>query len=213
MAERNTGAAPPDGGGSVPSDVELVLRAREGDTEAFEQVFARHHERVLRLVYSVLRNPMDTEEVAQDVFLTVFQKIQTFRGDSSFTTWLHRIAVNAALMHRRRVRRASTEISLEDVLPAFESSGHIAVDVPDWTPQADDPAVRRETRAVIEAAVDGLDPKYQTVFLLRDVEELSTEETAEVLELSVAAVKSRLHRARLYLRRQLADYFGHQAET
>jgi len=196
---------------SSADDRALVLAARGGDAGAFEEVLNRHQERVLRVIYSILKDPMDTEEVAQDVFLTVFAKIDTFRGEASFTTWIHRIAVNAALMARRRERPGVT-VSLEETMPAFYENGHIAVDVADWSDQANDPALRAEASAVIQQAVDALDDKYRTVFLLRDVEGFSLEETATILELGVPAVKSRLHRARLYLRRALAEYFERRAE-
>lgn len=191
---------------------ELVKRARRGDAAAFEAVLDRHQERVLRVIFSILKDPMDTEEVAQDVFLTVFDKIDSFRGDASFSTWIHRIAVNAALMHRRR-DRSGLNVSLDEVMPAFEENGHIAVGVVDWSEQTSDPALQSETRAVIQAAVDQLDDIYQTVFILRDVEGFTTEETAGILELGIPAVKSRLHRARLYLRRELAGYFEKQIDT
>jgi RNA polymerase sigma-70 factor, ECF subfamily len=190
---------------------QLVNLARGGDAAAFEQVLDRHQERVLRVAYSILRDPMDTEEVTQDVFLTVFEKIDSFRGDSSFSTWVHRITVNAALMRKRR-NRSRKDILLEDVMPIFAENGHIAADVTDWSEQASDPALQSEARTVIQAAIDQLDEKYQTVFLLRDVEGFSSEDTAGILELSIPAVKSRLHRARLFLRRELADYFEKQAD-
>lgn len=199
-------------GSSVEPDIDeraLVLRARNGDAAAFEQVLNHHQERVLRIIHSIVKDPMDTEEVAQDVFLTVFSKIHSFRGDSSFSTWIHRIAVNAALMHRRR-DRSEVNIPLDQVMPAFLENGHIAVDVADWTKQADDPALRSEARRVIQSAVDKLDAKYRAVFMLRDVEGFSTEETADILEMGIPAVKSRLHRARLFLRRELAGYFEKQ---
>ena len=184
----------------------LVLQARNGSDAAFEEVLSRHQQRVFRVVLSILRDPMDSEEVVQDVFVTVFEKIDSFRGDSSFTTWIHRIAVNAALMHRRR-DRSGVNVSLEDTMPAFREDGHIATDVADWSEQANDPALASEARQIIQAAVDELDGIYRTVFLLRDVEGFSTEETADILQLGIPAVKSRLHRARLYLRRALAGYF------
>ena len=192
---------------AVASDeVQLVERARAGDLEAFEELLGRHQQRVMRVVLSILKEPMDAEEVAQDVFLTVFEKIDHFRGDSSFSTWLHRVAVNAALM-RRRKSKADRSVPLDDVMPSFDERGHLAVDIADWSQQAGDPVLAREAGEVIEAAVEKLDEMYRTVFGLRDVQGFSTEETAEILELSVPAVKSRLHRARLFLRRELAEYF------
>ena len=149
---------------------------------------------------------MDAEEVVQDVFLSVFKKIDRFRGDSSLSTWIHRVAVNTALMRRRR-HKPGVDVPLDDVLPAFEENGHIAADVADWSREATDPALQEEASAIIAAAVDHLDDKYLTVFMLRDVEGFSTAETASILELGISAVKSRLHRARLYLRKELAEYF------
>ena len=191
---------------AASDEVQFVARARAGDLEAFEGLIGRHQQRVMRVVLSILKEPMDAEEVAQDVFLTVFEKIDHFRGDSSFSTWLHRVAVNAALM-RRRKSKADRSVPLDDVMPSFDERGHLAVDIADWSQQAGDPVLAREAGEVIEAAVEKLDEMYRTVFALRDVQGFSTEETAEILELSVPAVKSRLHRARLFLRRELAEYF------
>ena len=196
----------PEQSAAASDEVQLVERARAGDLEAFEELLGRHQQRVMRVVLSILKEPMDAEEVAQDVFLTVFEKIDHFRGDSSFSTWLHRVAVNAALM-RRRKSKADRSVPLDDVMPSFDERGHLAVDIADWSQQAGDPVVAREAGEVIEAAVEKLDEMYRTVFALRDVQGFSTEETAEILELSVPAVKSRLHRARLFLRRELAEYF------
>ena len=195
-------------GGEETAEAELIQAVRKGDAEAFEVLLNRHQERVLRLVLSILKDPMDTEEVVQDVFLRALDKIESFRGDSSFATWIHRIAVNAALMRKRR-DRAGTEVPLDEVMPAFDDEGQIAGQVVDWSEQATDPVLEQEGREVIRAAVDRLDSKYQTVFLLRDVEGFSTEETAHILGLGMPAVKSRLHRARLYLRKELAGYYGH----
>ena len=196
----------PEQSAAASDEVQLVERARTGDLEAFEELLGRHQQRVMRVVLSILKEPMDAEEVAQDVFLTVFEKIDHFRGDSSFSTWLHRVAVNAALM-RRRKSKADRSVPLDDVMPSFDERGHLAVDIADWSQQAGDPVLAREAGEVIEAAVEKLDEMYRTVFALRDVQGFSTEETAEILELSVPAVKSRLHRARLFLRRELAEYF------
>ena len=196
----------PEQSAAASDEVQLVERARAGDLEAFEELLGRHQQRVMRVVLSILKEPMDAEEVAQDVLLTVFEKIDHFRGDSSFSTWLHRVAVNAALM-RRRKSKADRSVPLDDVMPSFDERGHLAVDIADWSQQAGDPVLAREAGEVIEAAVEKLDEMYRTVFGLRDVQGFSTEETAEILELSVPAVKSRLHRARLFLRRELAEYF------
>ena len=189
-----------------PAEKELVDRVRTGDVDAFETLLDRHQDRTTRLVLSILKNPMDAEEVVQDVFLTVFEKIDRFRGEASFSTWIHRIAVNAALMRRRKLK-PGVDVSLDDVLPAFDDQGQIAAQVRDWPGEFGDPVLQEEARTVIQAAVDKLDSKYQSVFVLRDVEGFSTGETAKILDLGIPAVKSRLHRARLFLRRELAAYF------
>ncbi|NKB68750.1 MAG: sigma-70 family RNA polymerase sigma factor [Candidatus Latescibacteria bacterium] len=192
-----------------PNEKELVDRIRSGDVEAFELLLDRHQERITRLVLSILKNPMDAEEVVQDVFLTVFEKIDRFREEASFSTWIHRIAVNAALMRRRKLK-PGVDISLDDVLPAFDDQGQIAAQVHDWSQQIGDPVLQEEAIGVIQTAVDKLDEKYQSVFVLRDVQGFSTAETAAILDLGVPAVKSRLHRARLFLRGELAAYFDRE---
>ena len=187
-------------------ELELIQQVRDGDVAAFETLLDRYQQRVLRIVLPIVKNSMDAEEVVQDVFLSVFEKIDRLRGDSSLSTWIHRIAINTALMRRRR-HKPGVDVPLDDVLPAFEENGHIAADVADWSREASDPALQEEASAVISAAVDHLDDKYLSVFMLRDVEGFSTAETADILELGISAVKSRLHRTRLYLRKELAEYF------
>ncbi len=186
---------------------QLIENTREGDLQAFELLVERYQPRVNRVTMSVLKNTADAEEVSQDVFLTVFGKIEHFRGDSSFWTWVHRIAVNSALMRRRRLK-SSTHMSLEEVMPSFDERGYIKGSVVDWSHNAGDPAIQEEERVRIKEAVAQLEYKYRIVFVLRQLEDLSTEETARILGLTTAAVKSRLHRARLFLRSHLADYFA-----
>jgi RNA polymerase sigma-70 factor, ECF subfamily len=194
------------------TDQQLAQRLGLGEAEAFDLLLRRYQDRVMRIVFSILPDPMDREETVQDVFVAVFKKIAGFRGDSSLSTWIHRIAVNTALMRRRRYRPERTIEFDEALLPAFEANGHIAVDIRDWSDRALDPALAGEARRLIQSAVDRLDEKYQSVFVLRDIEGLSTQETAEALELNIPAVKSRLHRARLYLRRELAAYFDRDTD-
>ena len=191
----------------------LISRAQGGDGEAVSEILIRHRGRVQRLAHSIVRNPMDAEEVVQDVMMTIANKIDRFRGDANLTTWIHRIAVNAALMQRRRDRSAAV-VSLEAgsshdddgrgvPLPAT-SAAVCAVAAQD--PPVDR-TVRQEFWAVIWDAVGELDAKYRSVFVMRDVDGLSTEETAQALGLKIPAVKSRLHRARRRLKSHLAWYF------
>ena len=190
-----------------PSDVELVALAAAGDGAAFGELVQRHQERVYALAVRLLRDPSEAEEVVQEAFLAALEKLSGFRGDAAFGTWLHRVAANAALMRLRRRRRApdaALEEQVESLLFAFDGAGRID-EAPrhDWSKRADDQLGDREVRCAIEAAVQNLPEDYRIVFLLRDVEGLSSEEMSGLLGISVAAVKSRLHRARLVLRERL----------
>lgn len=184
----------------------LVVRAQLGEIDAIESILDLHRGRIERLAHSIVKNPMDAEEVAQDVMMTVTHKIDRFRGDASLSTWIHRIAINAALMHRRR-DKSSTVVSIQDAPPIVERR--------DLSGQprkaAADPTLQQEFWEKVWGAVDCLDDKYRTAFILRDVEGLSTEDAATALGLKVPALKSRLHRARIALREQLTPYF--EADT
>lgn len=174
---------------------------------AIETLLDLHRGRIERLAHSIVKNPMDAEEVVQDVMMAVTDKIDRFRGDASLSTWIHRIAINAALMHRRR-DKSSTVMSIDDAPPVVERcdlSGQPRRPVTD-------PTLQKEFWEKVWNAVDALDEKYRTVFILRDVEGLSTEDAATVLDLKIPALKSRLHRARLALRQQLRGYFDADTE-
>jgi RNA polymerase sigma-70 factor (ECF subfamily) len=195
----------------VAADLALVERLRVGDAAALEALMERYASRVYRLAHGILRNAADAEEVVQDVFLTLFQKIHGFEGRSALASWLYRVTTNAALI-KRRGRKSDREVSLDAQLPSFLPNGHRAgdptfVDV-DWsqTPEAD--LLSQETRAILGRAIDELPAPYRTVLVLRDVEGLSSEEAAEILGESVSAVKSRLHRARMVLREELTRHLG-----
>jgi len=194
-----------------PLDGELVSLAAAGDGAAFSELMVRHQERVYGLAMRLLRDSAEAEEVVQEVFLTALEKIPSFRGEAAFGTWLHRVAANAALMRLRRRRRAPDGLAaepVEDLLPRFDSQGHLVVQGPshDWSKRADEQLSDHQIRQAVANAVQNLPDDYRIVFLLRDVEELSSEEMAEMLGVSVAAVKSRLHRARLALREKLGRF-------
>jgi RNA polymerase sigma-70 factor (ECF subfamily) len=195
---------------TVPTDGELVSNAARGDGEAFSALVLRHQDKVYGLALHLLRDPGEAEEVVQEAFLAALEKLTSFRGDAAFTTWLHRVAANAALMRLRRRRRAPEAVSadpLEDLLPRFDAAGRIeAHPRHDWSKRADEQLADREIRLAIEREIQNLPEDYRIVFLLRDVEGLSSEDMAEVLGISVAAVKSRLHRARLVLRERLGHF-------
>jgi len=187
-------------------EAELIRRLQAKDEAALEAVMAQYEARVFGLALRLTGNRQDAEEVLQDVFWTVFQKIETFRGDAKLSSWLYRIATNAALMKLRK-RPKVKEIPLEEELgPAMTEEGMIAEPVADWSRLPNDELDRKELGQRIEQALHLLPADYRSVVVLRDVEGLSAQEACEVLSLSETALKSRLHRGRLFLRRQLADY-------
>jgi RNA polymerase sigma-70 factor (ECF subfamily) len=187
-------------------DVLFIQRLKVGDEAALEELIAQYQAKVFGLALRVTGNRQDAEEVLQDVFWRIIQNIGSFRGESKLSSWIYRIAMNSALM-KLRERPTSQHIPLEENLgPAMTEDGMIAEPVVDWTRLPIDDLERKELARRLEEAIDRLPPDYRTVLVLRDIEGLSNEETSEVLNLSVAALKSRLHRARLFLRKQLADY-------
>jgi len=191
---------------STPSEAALILRLRARDTGALEILMERHAPRVFRVAYGITRNEADAEEVVQDVFLSLFEKISAFEERAALGTWLYRVTTNAALL-RRRGKRLELEVSLEDQLPTFRDDGHRAGDrsflLADWSTSAEDEMLSDEMHGHVRRAIDLLPPHYRAVVLLRDIEELSNEEAAEILGEPVSSVKSRLHRARMALREQL----------
>jgi len=193
------------------SEAVLVERLREGDASALEALMERYASRVFRVARGIARTDADAEEVVQDVFLALARKIETFEGRAQLSTWIYRVATNAALL-KRRGKRVQLEVSLEEHLPTFKEDGHR--DGPrdyllaDWsrTPEAE--LLDGEARTVLARAIDQLSDTYRAVLILRDVEELSNEETARILGESVGSVKSRLHRARMALREQLTRHLA-----
>ena len=190
-----------------PSDEELVARARGKDFAAFEELVSRYEDKIFRLAYRFVRNETEAKEILQDTFLSVWRKLDTFKGDSQFGSWLYRVAANAALM-RLRAQRRHPEVSTEELpVDYLDTYGHLPTQGENWAKRPDDELQSDELRRRIQKAVDDLPEIYRTVFLVRDVEGLSTEETAEVLQISVPTVKTRLHRARLALRDAISRYF------
>ena len=191
---------------AASTEAELVARLRRRDAGALEALMQRHAARVYRVAVGITRNPADAEEVVQDVFLSLFEKIGAFEERAALGTWLYRLATNSALL-RRRGKRRELEVSLEDHLPAFKEDGHRAGErsflLADWSATAEDGLLSGETHALVRRAIEVLPPHYRAVVVLRDIEELSNEETAEILNEPVSSVKSRLHRARMVLREQL----------
>lgn len=184
----------------------LVKELQRGAPNAVEALVDHYGAWIHRMAARLLGDPRDAEEVTQDVLMTVVGKIGTFRGQAAFSSWLYRIAANAAY-DRLRSRRSRAEVSLEPLLPLFDEEGRHIQPVVDWSSELEDPAVAREARSALERSIGRLPAEYRIVLLLRDVEGLTNEEVAGALGLTVAAVKSRLHRARLFLRQELAHLF------
>ena len=191
-------------GGPVSDESVLVDAARNGDVGAFEQLVRRYDRNVFRIAQHITQNQEDAEDVVQDAFLKAFQNLGQFQGKSKFYTWLVRIAVNEALTRLRR-RRPERMVSLDEEVRTEEDS--TPREVADWSPNPEQLYSQAELKDILSKTIQGLPPGFRTVFVLRDVEALSTEETAEALNLSIPAVKSRLMRARLQLRDRLNKYF------
>jgi RNA polymerase sigma-70 factor (ECF subfamily) len=184
-------------------DMDLVLKAQAGDYESFEQLVSRHSAKTYALALGMLRNNSDAEEVVQDTFLNVFQRLNTFRGDSAFTSWLYRIAANNALMRLRKRKREPVD-SIETMLPTFHEDGNHTHMPGTWAARSADKLVDdKELAKILEDALAKLPAQYRVVLLMRDVDGLSNEEISDVMGLSIPAVKSRLHRARLAVREEL----------
>ena len=182
----------------------LVRAAKAGDIGAFEQLVKLYDRNVFRIAQHITQNREDAEDVVQDAFLKAYENLAKFQEQSKFYTWLVRIAVNEALMRLRR-RRPERMVSLDEEVKTEEDS--MPREVADWSPNPEQLYSQSELRDILSRTIQGLPPSFRTVFVLRDVEDLSTEETAEALELSIPAVKSRLLRARLQLRERLNKYF------
>jgi len=188
----------------VSDELVLVRAAKAGDISAFEQLVRRYDRNVFRIAQHITQNREDAEDVVQDAFLKAYENLKNFQEQSKFYTWLVRIAVNEALM-RLRKRRPERMVSLDEEVKTEEDS--MPREVADWTPNPEQQYSQAELKDILTKTIQGLPSSFRTVFVLRDVEGLSTEETAEALGLSIPAVKSRLLRARLQLRERLNKYF------
>jgi RNA polymerase sigma-70 factor, ECF subfamily len=198
---------------SQVNDEVLVERARARDEGAFEELIGRYEDKLYRLAMRFVRNETDAQEILQEAFLSAWRNLSAFEGRSQFGSWMYRVTVNAALMLLRS-RNRHPEVGVDDVEPkvlneAVAEDGRMMRSSYDWSRRPDEQLQSEEIRKYIQSAVDALPDGLRTVFLLRDVEELSTEDTAELLGLSVPAVKTRLHRARLELREAIGRYFEH----
>jgi RNA polymerase sigma-70 factor (ECF subfamily) len=193
----------------IHPDIALVERAKAGDEVAFEQLIRQYDRQIFRIARHITQNKEDAEDIVQDTFLKAYQKLEQFQGNSKFYTWLVRIAVNESLM-RLRKRRTSKTVSMDEDVQTED--GSVPRDFADWTPNPEQQYGQGELGDILRKTIQGLPPGFRSVFTLRDVENFSTEETAEALGLSVPAVKSRLLRARLQLRERLSRYMKVKGE-
>jgi len=181
----------------------LLEGCRRGDFDCFERLMARYEKKIYNLALRMLRDPDDAREILQETFLKVYDNLEKFRGEAQMSTWIYRIAMNEALMRIRRDKHRPRSLEVVD-----EDGERREIDVADWKPRPVDRALTRELGGELDRAVALLPEDYRGAFLLRDIEGLSNEQIARAMKLSVPAVKSRIHRARVFLRNELAAYFA-----
>ena len=188
------------------SDEILIKKSQEGDYSSFEELVKRHEKKIYNLAYRIMGNREDASDVLQETFLQAFRKLSSFKGDSNFSTWLYRIAVNICLMKKRKRKKMKT-FSLD--VPVLSKKGdELKRELhDDWSKNPLATLENKEVKNKLSEAIDALPDEYRTVILLKGVNGLSNEEMAKVLNVSIPAVKSRLHRARLFLRDDLSKYF------
>jgi RNA polymerase sigma-70 factor, ECF subfamily len=192
-------------GARVDVDADLVAALRAEQPDAAERLVERFGDRVYRLAMRITGSNEDAEEAAQDALWTAARKIGMFKGESAFGSWIYRITANAAYQKLRTRRQKSAEIAMDDVLPSIDDDRHFEP-MDDWTNRVDERALQGELRHVLQEAIDALPDEYRTALVMHDVEGLSNPDIAETLGISLPAVKSRVHRSRLFVRKKLADY-------
>ena len=191
---------------TVDPDAALVERLRRSEAGAVEVLVDTFGDRVYRLALRITGNASDAEEVVQDALWRASRKIDTFRGTAAFGSWLYRITANAAYEKLRGRRSKRNDVSWEDIAPSFDDKGQHAEVAVAWSRKEGDPAIEGELRSVLGSAIDELPPSLRATFLLRDVEGLAYPQIAEILQVTLATIKTRVHRARLFLRKRLTGY-------
>ena len=191
-------------------ELQLVNRARAGDAAAFNSLVERYERKIYRLAKNITQNDEDAEDVLQDTFLKAYEHLPDFQGNSKFYTWLVRIGVNEALMKLRK-RKTDRTVPLDEPVDTGEET--VVREIAVWDEDPEKKYSQEELGQILNEAVQSLKPAFRTVFVLRDIEELSTEETAQSLNISIPAVKSRLLRARLQLREKLTRFFKRKGDN
>lgn len=189
---------------AVETDEALVRQAQQGDTAAFDELVRRYTQIVYRVLYKILRHQEDTQDALQDTFVSAYRALPRFRQDARFSTWIYRIATNAALMKARA--RKHNMVSLDH--PTDDEGAQGAWDLPDWSATPDEEIMTDETRRIMEDAIQSLPPEQRAAFVLHDIQDLSSAETAQAMGITVSAVNSRLHRARVYLRDRIGRHLN-----
>ncbi len=196
-----------NGSGLPDEEAALLASLQAGDAAAFEHVVREYGGRMLAVTRRFLANEEDAQDAVQEAFLSAFKALDRFEGQSRLGTWLHRIAVNAALMKLRSRKSRPNEQSADDLLPQFKDDGHPTHPASGWRDEGLGALERKETRDIVRRSIENLPENYRIVLLLRDIEGKDTEETAELLGMTSNAVKTRLHRARMALRELLDPHF------
>ena len=195
--------------GSI-SDDELVKLSRNGDKNAFGELVKRHEGKVYALGFRFMKNREDAADVMQDTFLQAYRKLGSFEGKSAFSTWLYRIAVNICLMRKRK--KKLEYVSFDSAIESESGGDDIKREPVDWSDEPLELADKKQVREKIEKALSKMPGEYREVVVLRDMDGFSNNAVADMLKISLPAVKSRLHRGRMYLRKELSDYFRSRGE-
>lgn len=188
-----------------------IQALREGDRAEFAKVVEAYSEKMYRLILKMLRNPQDAEDVLQETFLKAYRGFEDFRGNAKISTWLYRIATNEALMFLRQ--KEEPKVSIDKQALADDGQAYTPMKIVDWCCLPEEELLSSEAMDYLDRAIDQLSESMRITFLLRDLEGLSTRETAEVLDISKAAVKTRLSRARMHLRERLSGYYGQKLDA
>jgi RNA polymerase sigma-70 factor (ECF subfamily) len=192
----------------IDDDTELVQAINAGDTQRFQELVQRYEQKLYTFGRRMCRDESDAEDLVQDTFLNVYRYLKDFRYETKFKNWLYRVAANTALKKRRRSKFArEPELALDELVEREEIAD--PAEVPEWARMPLEHLLNEELLGILHQAIWSLPEKYRIVAILRDIEEFSTEDTAQILNISPANVKVRLHRARLFLRDKLKGYFGH----
>jgi len=186
------------------TDEVLIEKTKGGDNSAFEELVKKYEKKIYNLALRLTGNPDEAGDVFQETFLKAYHSLNRFKGEANFSTWLYRIALNIFLMKKRKEKGKVFE-SID--MPLFTAEGEMTKEIPDWSTNPEAEIENKELKNILTKALASLPEEYRAVLILRDIQRLSNKEVSEILKLSIPAVKSRLHRARLFLRNEVSKYF------